>query len=32
VDQIAMMASYQRGSGDRGPRYEPVETLELGRG
>jgi 2'-5' RNA ligase len=32
VDQIAMMASYLRGSGDRGPRYEPVETLQLGPG
>jgi 2'-5' RNA ligase len=32
VEQIAMMASYLRGSGDRGPRYEPVEMLELGPG
>jgi RNA 2',3'-cyclic 3'-phosphodiesterase len=30
VEQVALMASYLRGSGDRGPRYEPVEMLELG--
>jgi RNA 2',3'-cyclic 3'-phosphodiesterase len=30
VEQIAMMASHLRRSGDRGPRYEPVELFDLG--
>jgi 2'-5' RNA ligase len=30
VEQIALMASYLRRSGERGPRYEPVELFDLG--
>jgi 2'-5' RNA ligase len=32
VEQIALMASYLRGSSDRGPRYEPVEVFDLDSG
>ena len=28
--EIVVMRSYLRGSGDRGPRYEPVQSLRLG--
>lgn len=32
VDQIALIASHLRASGERGPRYEPLESLVLGGG
>jgi 2'-5' RNA ligase len=30
VAEIAMMESHLRGSGERGPRYETLETIPLG--
>jgi 2'-5' RNA ligase len=30
ADQMTLVASHLRGSGDRGPRYEPLESFALG--